>query len=120
MTISRSNIGSQLKGNKMPLTKKGKKIMRSMKGQYGDKRGERVFYASKNKGKLKGVEKAADGGQMQLDQQKISKLLQAAQGQQSPSSSMAMPQMARLYGGGAVKKKRDGIAIKGKTRGKYC
>lgn len=94
--------------------------MRSMKEQYGDKRGERVFYASKNKGKLKGVEKAADGGQMQLDQQKVSKLLQAVQGQQSPSSSMAMPQMTRLYGGGAVKKKRDGIAIKGKTRGKYC
>ena len=40
----------------MPLTKKGKKIMRSMKEQYGDKRGERVFYATKNKGKIKGVD----------------------------------------------------------------
>ena len=42
----------------MPLTKKGKKIMRSMKKQYGKKRGEQVFYATKNKGKIKGVNKA--------------------------------------------------------------
>ena len=39
----------------MPLTKKGKKIMRSMKKQYGKKRGEQVFYASLNKKKIKGV-----------------------------------------------------------------
>ena len=42
----------------MPLTKKGKKIMRSMKKQYGKKRGEQVFYATKNKGKIKGVKKS--------------------------------------------------------------
>jgi len=41
----------------MPLTKKGSKIMSSMKKEYGKKRGEQVFYASKNKGKIKGVEK---------------------------------------------------------------
>ena len=41
----------------MPLTKKGKKIMKSMKKQYGKKRGEQVFYATKNKGKIKGVKK---------------------------------------------------------------
>ena len=41
----------------MPLTEKGKKIMRAMKAQYGSKEGERVFYASKNKGTIKGVEK---------------------------------------------------------------
>ena len=40
----------------MPLTKKGKKIMRSMKKQYGKKRGDQVFYATKNKGKIKGVD----------------------------------------------------------------
>lgn len=45
----------------MPLTKKGKKIMQSMKEQYGSKKGESVFYASANKGKIKGVEKAEDG-----------------------------------------------------------
>ena len=42
----------------MSLTKKGKKIMKSMKKQYGKKRGEQVFYATKNKGKIKGVKKA--------------------------------------------------------------
>ena len=41
----------------MPLNEKGKKIMRSMRKQYGKKRGETIFYASKNKGTIKGVEK---------------------------------------------------------------
>jgi len=42
----------------MPLTKKGKKIKARMKETYGKKKAERVFYASKNKGKIKGVDKA--------------------------------------------------------------
>jgi hypothetical protein len=42
----------------MPLTSKGKKIMSAMKKQYGADKGERVFYASRNKGRIKGVEKA--------------------------------------------------------------
>ena len=42
----------------MPLNKKGKKIMKSMKKQYGKKKGEKIFYASKNKGVIKGVKKA--------------------------------------------------------------
>ena len=41
----------------MPLNKKGKKIMKSMNKQYGKKNVETVFYASKNKGVIKGVEK---------------------------------------------------------------
>ena len=41
----------------MPLTDKGKKIMKSMKKQYGKKKGKQVFYASKNKGKIKNVDK---------------------------------------------------------------
>ena len=40
----------------MPLTTKGKKIMKAMKKQYG-KEAEAVFYASKNKGVIKGVDK---------------------------------------------------------------
>lgn len=40
----------------MPVTKKGKKIMSAMKKQYGAKKGKQVFYASKNKGIIKGVE----------------------------------------------------------------
>lgn len=45
----------------MPLTRKGNKIMRNMKDEYGAKKGESVFYASANKGKLKGVEKGKKG-----------------------------------------------------------
>jgi hypothetical protein len=40
----------------MPMTKKGKKIMNSMKATYGKKKGERVFWKSKNKGTIKGVD----------------------------------------------------------------
>ena len=40
----------------MPLTSKGKKIMKSMKKSYGKKKGEQIFYASKNKGTIKKVE----------------------------------------------------------------
>lgn len=40
----------------MPLTRKGLKIMSAMKKQYGNKRGESVFYASRNAGKITGVD----------------------------------------------------------------
>jgi hypothetical protein len=40
----------------MPLTKKGKKIKKAMLQEYGKKRGEAVFYASRNKGTIKGVD----------------------------------------------------------------
>jgi hypothetical protein len=39
----------------MPLTAKGKKIKRSMERFYGKKRGDRVFYASENAGRIQGV-----------------------------------------------------------------
>lgn len=41
----------------MPLTKKGQEIMANMKKQYGEKKGEEVFYASENKGTISGVHK---------------------------------------------------------------
>lgn len=41
----------------MPLTAKGNKIMSAMKAEYGADKGERVFYASRNKGTIKGVDK---------------------------------------------------------------
>lgn len=43
----------------MPLTHKGKVIERAMDKEYGHKKGKQVFYASKNKGKIKGVEKSS-------------------------------------------------------------
>ena len=38
-----------------PLTKKGAKIKKAMRKQYGKKKGERVFYSSQNKGTIKGT-----------------------------------------------------------------
>jgi hypothetical protein len=40
----------------MPLTKKGRQILDAMSKEYGAKKGKGVFYASINKGKLRGVE----------------------------------------------------------------
>lgn len=40
----------------MPLTAKGEKIRAAMHKQYGAKKGESVFYASINKGTIKGAE----------------------------------------------------------------
>lgn len=39
----------------MPLTPKGKKIMKAMKKTYGAKKAKEVFYASANEGKITGV-----------------------------------------------------------------
>ena len=41
----------------MPLSKKGKKIKKSMLEQYGKKKGEKIFYASANKGTITGIDK---------------------------------------------------------------
>mgnify|MGYP001605457424 CR=1 FL=1 len=41
----------------MPLTPKGRKIQSAMKKEYGAKKGKRVFYASQNKGTIKGTHK---------------------------------------------------------------
>lgn len=41
----------------MPLTPKGKKVKKAMTKTYGPKKGKQVFYASINKGTVKGAEK---------------------------------------------------------------
>lgn len=41
----------------MPLTKKGSKIKTAMDKEYGAKKGDSIFYASINKGTVKGAEK---------------------------------------------------------------
>ena len=45
----------------MPLNKKGQKIKAAMKKEYGAKKGEQIFYASENKGTIKGVTKKTKG-----------------------------------------------------------
>ena len=46
----------------MPLTKKGKRIKSAMISEYGEEKGEKIFYASKNKGTIKGVERKTKKG----------------------------------------------------------
>ena len=55
----------------MPLNKKGKKIMKAMKKQYGAEEGEAVFYASKNKGVIDDVERKALGGSVKSKKEKL-------------------------------------------------
>lgn len=43
----------------MPLTSKGQEVMNAMQKEYGAKKGEEVFYASANAGKITGVHEAA-------------------------------------------------------------
>jgi hypothetical protein len=45
----------------MPLTAKGKKIMKNMRKEYGPKKAKEVFYASANKGTIKGVHGKSSG-----------------------------------------------------------
>lgn len=42
----------------MPLTAKGTEIKKNMEKEYGAKKGEFVFYASKNAGKITGIDRA--------------------------------------------------------------
>lgn len=51
----------------MPLTAKGEKIMANMQREYGPERGERVFYASRNAGRITGVDPGhQEGGAVNL------------------------------------------------------
>jgi hypothetical protein len=45
----------------MPLTNKGEKIKGAMEKEYGAEKGEKIFYASKNKGVISGVDAMAYG-----------------------------------------------------------
>lgn len=40
----------------MPLTPKGKKILRRMQEEYGPGKGNAVFFASLNEGRIRGVD----------------------------------------------------------------
>ena len=46
----------------MPLTKKGSKIKQAMIDQYGKKKADEVFYASRNAGKITGVDPESSKG----------------------------------------------------------
>lgn len=124
--ISRSSMSNQMWGNKMPLTKKGKKIMSAMKSEYGPKQGESVFYASKNKGTIKGVEKKAAGGSM--GGSRVEDALETI-GAIKPGAAGIPVYIAegniqvgsrKKANGGMINNRGDGIASRGFTRGRMC
>lgn len=45
----------------MPLNKKGKKIKKNFEKEYGKQKGDSIFYASINKGTVKGATKKKPG-----------------------------------------------------------
>ena len=47
---------ANVKPANMPLTKKGKAIMKNMVAEYGPKKAKEVFYASANKGRINGID----------------------------------------------------------------
>lgn len=57
-SVALPSLGSK----RMPLTKKGSKIKSAMVKEYGEKKGESVFYASANKGTIKGVHRGKSKG----------------------------------------------------------
>lgn len=56
----------------MPMTKKGTKVMKSMVKTYGAKKGKKVFYASKQAGKITGVDKGFYGHMNPMGFKKVS------------------------------------------------
>jgi hypothetical protein len=79
----------------MPLTKKGKKIYASMEKEYGKKKGREIFYASKNKGTIKGVEKARYGTMAKGD---IKKGLEGSKQQRQKYQNMLAKVTMKLSG----------------------
>ena len=55
--LLRTTLPDLPRRKKMPLTKKGTKILAAMREQYGKIRGKSVFYASAKKKTIKGVHK---------------------------------------------------------------
>lgn len=52
LVLGRSTFTS---GEYMPLSAKGMKIRQVMRKEYGRKKGDRIFYASENKNKIRGL-----------------------------------------------------------------
>jgi hypothetical protein len=72
----------------MPLTEKGQKIKSAMVEKYGAKKGEEVFYASKNAGKITGVDRAdrvplEEGKSKETINKNVNKLLEAGHNEEA-------------------------------------
>jgi len=119
MTISRASMGSQMKGNRMKKVKKmkgGGNMLENLSPAYSLMKGKGLPHDLITGGGVLGaLSKAMD--------KKKSSSADPASAQPQAGAGMAANQMqgmTPMYKGGAVKKSRDGIAQRGKTRGKYC
>jgi hypothetical protein len=50
----------------MPLSGKGRKIRAAMRKRYGKKKGDQVFYATENKGRIDGLRRFGRGKDLVL------------------------------------------------------
>ena len=111
MTITRAQMEKQVKhGKKKPVMKaKMGKFLETVSPAYSIMKGKGPIGEAFGKAGKMGL-----GG--------IAGMIAAGQMGNKPKGSDAMKatgmqEMQKMYGGGAVKKKRDGCAMKGKTKG---
>ncbi len=123
MTISRATMGSQMKGNKMKKKAKkmagGGELLGSISPLAGAMTGKGMIGRAVGKG-LKNVSPLAMMIEAGKKKAKASAGTPDAPQAGSGMGATPMQGMTPMYKGGAVKKKRDGIAQRGKTRGKIC
>lgn len=118
MTISRSNIESQMKGNKMKKTKKmkgGGSMLENLSPAYSLMKGKGLPHDLITGGGVLGALSKA------MDKKRGS----GAPTQEAPQAGAGMAAnqmqgMTPMKKGGAVRKSRDGIAQRGKTKGRVC
>lgn len=121
MTISRSSIGSQLKGNKM---RRKKPVQKASMGKFLETFSP-AYSIMKGKGPIsEGMSQLGGAGlggiagalaKQQRDKKAAPNPMSATPA--NPMASNAATPMTPLKSGGMVKKRRDGCAVKGKTRG---
>lgn len=73
----------------MPLTSKGNEIRSNMEKEYGPKKSEQVFYASKNKGTISGVD-AADVKHVAPDKIPLSEIKDTAKRLLGPHRTLGL------------------------------
>ena len=124
MTISRANMEKQLAYGKKKKVKKmigGGELLGSISPLAGAMTGKGILGRAMGKG-LKNVSPLAALMNASKKKKKGSAAPAADAAPQAGSGMGAdmMQGMSKMYGGGAMKKKRDGIAVKGKTKGRMC
>ena len=118
MTISRANMKSQMKGNKM---KKKKPVVKAKIGKLLETVSP-AYSIMKGKGPIADAfSKLGESGLGGI----AGMLASQQKNKRSPQDGMkaaGMQGATPMYGGGKVKRKRpiDGVATKGKTKGRMC